>query len=187
MGFFLRALFLALVWAALQGSFGIPNLLFGFGLGLIVMWLMQPLYALADPRDRGDGLGIGRVVLRVGPFLVLVLVFLWELLKSGLRVAYAVLRPTLRIRPGVIAYPLDVTTGREITVLANLISLTPGTLSLEVSDDRRVLYIHALSVENEEAASVRDGIKRSLEKHVARALGPLDEPGGASESERRSG
>lgn len=177
MGFFLRALFLAVVWAALQGSFGIPNLLFGLGLGLVVMWFMQPLYALADPRDEETGLGFGRAVLRIGPLLVLVLVFLWELLKSGLRVAYAVLRPTLAIQPGVIAYPLDVRTGREITMLANLISLTPGTLSLEVSDDRRVLYIHALNVESESAESVRDDIKRSLEKHVARALGPVEASG----------
>jgi multicomponent Na+:H+ antiporter subunit E len=106
---------------------------------------------------------------------VLILVFLKELIKSALVVAREVLRPTLRIRPGVIAYPLDVQTGREITTLANLISLTPGTLSIDVSDDRRVLYIHAFLVQSEEATEVRDQIKETLEKHVARALGPLDE------------
>ncbi len=174
MGFFLRALFLALVWAALQGSFGLGNLLFGLTLGLVVVWFMQPLYELADPRDREDNVASWRLLVRAWRLVVLILVFHWELLKSGLRVAREVLRPTLRIRPGVIAYPLDVTTGREITVLANLISLTPGTLSLEVSDDRRVLYIHSISVEDEKAATTRAEIKRTLEKHVARALGPLD-------------
>lgn len=174
MGFFLRALFLALVWAALQGSFSVPSLLFGLGLGLVVMWFMQPLYELADPRDRDENVATARLLVRLWRLVVLILVFLRELTLSGLRVAREVLRPTLRIQPGVIAYPLDVTTGREITVLANLISLTPGTLSLEVSDDRSTLYIHALSVESEDAAAVCDDIKRTLEKHVARALGPMD-------------
>ncbi len=175
MGFILRALFLALAWAALQGSFSVNNLLFGVLLGAVVVWFVRPLYALVDSRDREDHLWRWQLLLRAWWLLVLLLVFLKELVLSGLTVAREVLRPTLRIQPGVIAYPLDVRTGREITVLANLISLTPGTLSLDVSDDREVLYIHSLSVENEEATGVRDQIKQTLEKHVARALGPLDE------------
>jgi multicomponent Na+:H+ antiporter subunit E len=57
-------------------------------------------------------------------------------------------------------------------MLANLISLTPGTLSLDVSPDCHCLYVHAISVETEDGAEVIDDIKGSLEKHVARALGP---------------
>lgn len=48
------------------------------------------------------------------------------------------------MKPGVIALPLSARTEMEITLVANLISLTPGTLSLDVSDDRKVLYIHAM-------------------------------------------
>lgn len=172
MGFFLRALSLAIVWAALQGAFSLPNLVFGLGVGAAVVWFVRPLYELSDPRDQENPIWGRGFALRLVRMVVLVLVFLKELLLSGVRVAREVLRPTLRIQPGVIAYPLDVRTGREITVLANLISLTPGTLSLEVSDDRQVLFIHALLVENEEATEVRKSIKQSLEKHVARALGP---------------
>jgi len=175
MGFFLRAVFLALIWAALQGSFQPQTLLLGFGIGLVVVWFVWPLYELSDTRDQRADIWSWRLVFRMWRFIVLVFVFLWELLMSGLRVAREVLRPTLRIQPGVIAYPLDVQTGREITALANLISLTPGTLSLEVSDDRQVLYIHAILVQDEEATEVRQQIKRRLEKHVARALGPFDE------------
>ena len=175
MGTFLWAFFLALVWAALQGSFSPGNMVFGFLLGLTVVWFMRPLYTLVDSRDREDNLVQWRLLLRAWRLLVLILVFLKELIKSALVVAREVLRPTLRIRPGVIAYPLDVQTGGDIRTLAHLISLTPGTLSIDVSDDRRVLYIHAFLVQSEEATEVRDQIKETLEKHVARALGPLDD------------
>jgi multicomponent Na+:H+ antiporter subunit E len=59
-------------------------------------------------------------------------------------------------------------------MLANLISLTPGTLSLDVSPDKRCLYVHAMSVETDDGTEVIDGIKTSLEKHVSRALGPKE-------------
>jgi multicomponent Na+:H+ antiporter subunit E len=68
------------------------------------------------------------------------------------------------MRPGVIAIPLDAQTDIEITVLANLISLTPGTLSLDVSADRQTLYIHTMYLDDPEAA--RRGIKRGFERRV---------------------
>jgi len=77
--------------------------------------------------------------------------FLKELILSGLSVAWLVLQPKLRLRPAIIAYPLTVTTDLQITLLANLITLTPGTLSVDVSDDRRTLLIHALDVPDREA------------------------------------
>ncbi len=182
-GFTARTTVLALAWAALQGSFAPFNLVTGALLGATVVWFTSPLYELSETGDRDYKLLEARPLLRVWRFGVLVLVFLWELIKSALQVAYLVLQPDLeRMQPGVIAYPLDVKTGIEITVLANLISLTPGTLSLEVTDDRRVLYIHAIFVADEEARDVRDGIKQSLEKHVARALGPFDSDTDASEA-----
>lgn len=179
MGIFLRVVLLAFVWAALQGSFSIYNLLLGAALGFVIVWFMSPLYDLSDTGDPVfDSIWTARPVLRGWRFIVLVGVFLKELVLSGLRVAREVLRPTLRIQPGVIAYPLDVQTGREITALANLISLTPGTLSLDVSNDRSTLFIHSIFVSDEEASEVRNQIKRTLEKHVARALGPYEEKGG---------
>ena len=83
--------------------------------------------------------------------------FLRELVVSNLRVAYDVLTPTDYMRPGVIAVPLDAHTDGEITLLANLISLTPGSLSLDVSTDRRVLYVHMMYLDDPEQA--REQIK----------------------------
>src|SRR5699024_7238650 len=61
-----------------------------------------------------------------------------------------ILTPPWHMKPGVIALPLEARTELEITLVANLISLTPGTLSLDVSDDRKVLYIHAMFLDDEE-------------------------------------
>ena len=83
--------------------------------------------------------------------LALALLFLRELLLSAIRVSLMALNPQLRLRPAFVAYPLSVSTDAEITLLANLITLTPGTLSVDVSDDRRTLLIHVLDAGSREA------------------------------------
>lgn len=90
--------------------------------------------------------------------------FLWELVLSNLRIARDVVRPQRELAPAVVAIPLDLTSGAQITMLANLITLTPGTLSLDVSSDRKTLYIHAMSGRDPEA--VRQGIKRGFERRI---------------------
>jgi multicomponent Na+:H+ antiporter subunit E len=73
---------------------------------------------------------------------------MFENLKANVRVANDVLTPGTRSRPGVIAIPLDCKNDIEITFLANIISLTPGTLSLDVSSDKTCLYIHAMFIDD---------------------------------------
>jgi len=173
--FTIRLILMALVWAALQGSFSLINLGVGAAFGALVLWFVQPIYAALRPDEEKKEIGWRiKQVWRVGALLA---VFLWELLKSSLTVAYEVLRPRLRVSPGIIALPLDARTDMEITVLANLISLTPGTLSLDVSEDRETLYIHAMFVDDEEAKETRQHIKRRLEHWVIRALGATEGPG----------
>ena len=82
---------------------------------------------------------------KVATFIVF---FIFELMKANIRVAYEVLTPTHNMRPGVISFDLQAEKDFEITMLMNLISLTPGTLSLDVSSDRRCLYIHAMYVDD---------------------------------------
>jgi len=68
------------------------------------------------------------------------------------------------IKPGIFAFPLTVDRDFEITLLANLITLTPGTLSVDVSDDRRTLYVHALDCSNPQAArkAIAEGFERKI-------------------------
>lgn len=69
-----------------------------------------------------------------------------EMLIGALNVAWLALQPKIRLRPSFVSYPLTVTTDGQITLLAYLITLTPGTLSVDVSDNRKELLIHALDV-----------------------------------------
>jgi multicomponent Na+:H+ antiporter subunit E len=169
---FVRVLLLALIWAALQGTFALTTVLLGAVFAGGVLGLTQPLFADDVDTPRGIGRTVQVFFTRSAWTVVLLLVFLRELVVSGVQVAGYTLQPSLQVKPGVVAYPLDVQTDREITVLANLISLTPGTLSLDVSPDRAHLYIHAISVESQEGKTVIRDIKGSLEQYVSRALGP---------------
>lgn len=167
-----RTLILTAFWAALQGSFSPGNLVFGVIVSFAIVQFVHTLFDASDPSEQTRMNTGVRPLRRLWRFAVMVLVFLRELVGSSLQVAWFTLHPTLSIRPGIIKYPLHVTTDREITALSNLISLTPGTLALDVSSDRSHLYIHALNVESDDGREVIEDIKGSLEKHVRRGLGP---------------
>jgi multicomponent Na+:H+ antiporter subunit E len=92
--------------------------------------------------------------------------YLRELVVSSVAVAVDVLRPRMRMVPGVIALPLEARTDGEITVLANLISLTPGTLALEVAPDRRTLYLHAMHLPGGDPEPVRQAVRERIEARV---------------------
>lgn len=152
---FWGAVFLPVVWMALTGDFSAGNLLSGFIFSSLALWLSQP---------SGEGapllyyLTLGRRWLAFSGF------FAVELSLASLRLFWDILTPRHHMRPAIIAVPLDLESDTEITFLANLITLTPGTLSLEVSEDRRVLYVHAMYVDEIEA--FRQDIKRRYERRV---------------------
>jgi multicomponent Na+:H+ antiporter subunit E len=145
-------LFVAM-WAGVTGSVYLPNLILGLVLGLLALWLLR------DPQDR-------RPQLRIGVSIRLALLFVVELFKSAWRVARIAVRRDLALKPAVIAYPLGLTSDAEITLLANLITLTPGTLSVDVSDDRRTLFIHCVDVDDVDAvvADIRDGFEATIRR-----------------------
>jgi multicomponent Na+:H+ antiporter subunit E len=97
-------------------------------------------------------------------WLSLLALFVRELIVSALKVAWLVLQPRLAVRPAIIAYPLTVTTDLQITLLANMITLTPGTLSVDVSADRRTLYIHAIDMDSKDdlIGSIAVGFERKI-------------------------
>jgi multicomponent Na+:H+ antiporter subunit E len=152
---FLNFLF-AVGFSAIIGSPTLGGLAVGFALGYLALWITKPLYGQPEYFSR---------VIRV---IRLVLHFFRELVISSLRVVKAVITPGGNIRPGIIAVPLDAKTDTEIMLTANLISLTPGTLSLDISEDRRVLYVHCMFLENADEA--RREIKAGIEKYVLEAL-----------------
>ncbi len=96
----------------------------------------------------------------------LVLFYLKELVAASLRVAYEVLTPQDHMLPAVVAIPLEAKTDLEITLLANFITLTPGTLSIDVSKDRKTLYIHGVYVKAGDIEKVKKQIKDGFEKKI---------------------
>lgn len=142
---------LALIWVGMTGVTTLGNLLVGYALALVVLMFL------------GRGAGPGPVT-RLWRLLRLTLFFVWELVVANLRVAHDVVTPTYYMRPGVIGIPLEANTDAEIVLLATLISLTPGTLSLDISEDRRTLYVHAMFVRDRDGfvRSIKDGFERRL-------------------------
>jgi len=153
---YLTHLLFALAWAAISGSFSVPNLLLGLVLGAGALWLI---------REQVGALGYFN---RTRLVAALALLFIRELILSAWRVLVIVLRPRLDLKPGIFAYELTVERDFEIALLANLITLTPGTLSVDVSDDRKVLYVHALDCSDVEAA--RRDIANGFERRIMEAF-----------------
>lgn len=142
----------AAVFTTLLGSGRISNFLLGFVLGYLALWLSKPLY-----RDT-------RYFKKVPKTINLAVFFLKELVVSNLRVLWEVITPHSINRPGIIGVPLTASTDLEIFIVANLISLTPGTLSLDLSEDRKTLYVHVMFLDD--VNSARSSIKNGLEKRV---------------------
>ena len=150
---------LVLLWSAITANFSTPNLL----LGLIIAFVAIAILRRSFSRPVRWG--------KLQAVLSLTLSFLIELLVSALRVAKIVLTPHLdgALRPAIIAFPLSLKTPGEIATLANLVTLTPGTLSIDVSDDQSVLYIHVLNFTTTEAfiADLQQGFERQVREVFA--------------------
>ncbi len=157
MNIFILNAFLAISWSALIGSFALSNLLIGYAIGFAALWVARPLFKSSHYFER-----FWRV-------MRLILLFIYELVISSFRVVWDVITPTHLSRPGIIAVPLDAKTDEEILLVANLISLTPGSLSLDVSSDRKTLYVHAMFVDDD-PETLRQEIKQGLERSVIEAL-----------------
>jgi multicomponent Na+:H+ antiporter subunit E len=148
---------LALAWVALTGELSVGNLVFALALGGLAMAAAWPL-------------GPYPLFTRVRPLnaVKLLLYFAGQVVIANLRVAAAVLGPRSLLRPAVVAVPLDIEGDDQIALLANLITLTPGTLSLDVSEDRKTLFVHAMSASSPE--DLRREIKEGFERRVREAL-----------------
>jgi len=146
---------LAFTWAALTGQFTLENLVVGFVLGYLTLYLTRGVF---EPTQ---------YFMRAAQLFRFFAYFIRELLVANLRVARDVLRPgPLRLQPRVIAVPLDRCGDIEVTLLANLLSLTPGSLSVDVSKDgdHCLLFVHMIHAPDAEAA--RRQIKNGFEPIV---------------------
>ena len=148
---FLVNLVLATIWAVSMGEINLENLSTGFVIAYLLLWWLRPV--------TGDD------YVHKGPRAIKLLgFFLWELWVSSLLVARDVLTKGKYRKPGFIAVPLDAETDLEITLLAILVTLTPGTIVLEIADDRRAMFVHVMFLESPEqsAEEIKSGFERRI-------------------------
>ena len=143
---------LALAWSFAIGEVTVWRLVQGFILGYLALALTA------------RALGVDVYTRKIVAIVRLAFFFLGELITANLKVAFDVVTPTHYMRPGVIGIPLDASSDVEITLLGNLISLTPGTLTIDVSEDRKTIFIHSMYIEDVD--EVRRKIKSGLERRI---------------------
>ncbi len=150
------AAMLAVLWCFLSGAISLANFLMGMFVGAITVLLLRPLVPWHP--------SLARIFHKIPAFLRYAARFLYELMKANLQVVYLALHPKMPIRPGIIALRTRHQSALGTTLLANSITLTPGTLTMDVSEDGKTLYIHTLDISDPE--EVREGIRRGLEDYT---------------------
>lgn len=144
-------LLLVSLWVIVTGDTSWQNSAIGLALGYALLWWLWP-------RDEDR-----RYFAKLPQTLSFLAFLSLELVHSSLRVAYGVLVPGSR-SPAIVCVPLDVRSDAEITLLANLITLTPGTIALGVARDRRHLLVHAMfaASDDELRRKIKDGYERRV-------------------------
>lgn len=149
----LLTILLTAVWVLLQNELSAGMLVFGLILGIII-----PRVTAVWWPDRPVGFHMGRMI-------AYCLLVMWDIIVANIQVAWIVLtRPNSKLRPAWVVVPLDLRQPEAITVLAGTITLTPGTVSADLSDEGHSLLVHALDTDDPDA--VRDEIKDRYERRL---------------------
>lgn len=143
---------IAVVWMFLSSSMTAGTFVIGYLIGILLIFLMRRYF-----KEKF-------YLVWVWAAIKLTVIFFRELALSNITVLRIVLKPKMDIEPVIFAFPTDLRQDWEITLLSNLITLTPGTLVVHVSDDQRTLYIHAIDVDDVDDEI--NSIKRSFEKTI---------------------
>lgn len=156
---FAMNILLAFAWTGLTGSLSWGNLLLGMILGYIVL-----IFTSRNPPGERKN-----YVTRVWLGLNLLIFFIKEVIVSNIRVTLEVITPNFGMNPGVIAVPLDARSDLEIFLFANMVTMTPGTVSLEVSEDKKFLYIHSMYIDGDKE-KLKQKIKDDFERRLLEVL-----------------
>lgn len=144
--------FLALVWMFMTVSFTPSGFIIGFLVGLGIIILMRRFFSKR------------LYILRVWALISLFLLFLRELFMSSIQVLAIVIRPNMNIKPAIFEMETELNNDWQVTLLSALITLTPGTLVIGISEDQKRLYIHALDFEDIDSAvsSIKNTFERAI-------------------------
>ncbi len=127
-----------IVWILISGVVSVQELLVGLGIAFFVALVSGGIFFKT---------GKSIIGWKAFYFVAYVVLLFWEMLKANIHVAMIVIHPALPIRPGIVKINTSLKEDSSITVLANSITLTPGTLTVDVDPDTSSLFIHWLTVE----------------------------------------
>jgi multicomponent Na+:H+ antiporter subunit E len=148
------------LWLVLSFAVDWPHLLVGIAVAFVVavitgdMFVTRP-HRLARP-------------LRYVWFLYFMPLFVWECLKANLDVAYRVIHPSLPIKPGIVKVRTRLKSDTGLTFLANAITLTPGTMAVDVDRDEGVMYVHWINVRDTDTERATQQIVATFERVLER-------------------
>ncbi len=146
-------LLLSIVWILLQDQFSAGMFVFGLILGIVI-----PIATARWWPDRPQSIHLGRMT-------TYCMIVLWDILVANVQVAWIVLtKPNAKMKPAWVVIPLELKTPEAISILAGTITLTPGTVSADLSDGGHSLLVHALDTDDPDA--VRDEIKQRYERRL---------------------
>jgi len=143
---------IAVIWMFLQNSYAISSLIVGYVIGMIVLFILRRF------------LTFDFYLRRVWAIIKLLVLFLSELIKANIDVVKIVLKAKMDFQPGIVAVPTKLESDLEVSILAALITLTPGTVSMEFSDDSKIIYVHAIDVPDKE--EMIDQVQNTFEKAI---------------------
>lgn len=145
-------LFISFMWMFLSEDYSFQSFLFGYIIGALLLFMLNRFFP-------------SRFYLYpMYKILILIAIFIRELILSNISIVKLVYGRKLNFEPGIFEMPIEVTKNWEITLLANLITLTPGTLTVAISDDRKRFFIHAMDIDDKEE-SIHE-IKNTFEKAI---------------------
>ena len=149
---FLLNVLLTFVWVALTGNLEFANFGFGFIMGFFILWIKE-----RSGNDR-------RYFFRVPKIIGFIFFYSFEMLKANRQVAHDVVTPHYFMKPGIVGLPLEAKTDFEITMLSNMISLTPGTLVVDLSTDQKVMFVHVMYLKSREEfiKTTKEGLEKKL-------------------------
>ena len=142
---FILNLFIALLWTLLKDEdyFKVTTFISGYLVGVVILYVMHRFY------------GTRFYLRRLWSVIALAWLFIRELLSSSIAVMRQIITPKLNIKPGIFTYETRLEGDWEVTALALLLTLTPGSVVMELSEDSKVFYIHAMDMEETKEQVIR--------------------------------
>jgi len=149
-------IFAVLVWLALTDIKSYQEIIAGIIVACVVT-LLAGHFLVTTEKSRN-------ILRRFSYLIIYIFRFVWEMIKANIHVAYLVIHPLVPIKPGIVKIKTGLSKDSAVTVLCNSITLTPGTMTVDVNEETKEVYIHWIDVKETEEGKATNEISQKFEK-----------------------